>query len=989
MWGVVVGALLVTAGVALVIHGSYSLDAQRERHEALLFSSVLSSFMSGDTLSSSSAASAVSATSTDDQAAAFLSSATFGYAMDAPVYTSFYLLNLTNAEDVLSGEAQPQLQQVGPITYEKKSRKINVQFEAKPFQLTSLSYGYVRYQVLSSYHFVPEHSNGTESDRIVTVNATYARRLQKLRNRGYSERLMLAEFAQQHVQEYTRHLRQEFLADTKLRAWSHFLPALIRHVQQEVLPAVVKRQQQRVDASSIPSNLVRMYAVARTEMIPRVLGDIYKDISDQFLPEIMQNNLDNALQQALPRVLENLYTRLQVESVPFFLQKQLASQQMRHVPRTLASLALKIDSIAFPYVLQEVYDRACLEAVPSILRAIKTEIVAQDIANNRVSADVAQRNVMENWRRQGATPTNFDSWIDDAPTGKARAGFELLPSSSSLQLSVEAATLILGSKTTNQTGFEMNPLSDPTRQVTQAVRELLWDRTKSASFLVSTHPSDTDLGFGIWVQGIQSSNFARIVDKIKQPALTEANSAAIAVWVESWVVSELNILNVYNWWRLSTCWLRKELSATTPSSTSSTGQSTCVEAYKEVESSSVVTSTDSQSPYFTFEKTYHVTDDKCVWDATTKTYTRTSSTYDIKAQVFSCDAISTSLTNDLDESTFGFELMPAATSASDRISLAAASTLWNPLNSFSFLHEGGYKQWFTLDSSDSVNLLQAINAEIAAGCLTLSGGGVCSGIFNETLAGVSCDVLSQSHFEDIQAWVRSQSSSEWIQDALLNQWRRGTAGELEIEPYRSGDQRGWELATGCSSQCTLTEDSGLVYQVPRSALSLWTPDHPATFLTSKGHSMWTALSNATRFADPIATKAAKGDIIAACKEAKWEDWMQHVFEWLEAWKSNGHLFRDVLGHWMHAQCPTTPHLVSVIQRQPDAITTTASYPPPEARYTVTLKKTITDLQRTASRSTEYFRADIVETSALVQPTKVVEVEETWITCEELAPTSFK
>uniref|UniRef100_K3X4R0 Uncharacterized protein n=1 Tax=Globisporangium ultimum (strain ATCC 200006 / CBS 805.95 / DAOM BR144) TaxID=431595 RepID=K3X4R0_GLOUD len=1148
--------------------------------------------------------------------------------MNIPVYTSFYLLNLTNAEDVLSGEAQPQLQQVGPITYEKRSRKINVQFEAVPFQPTSLPYGYVRYQVLSSYYFVPERSNGTESDRIVTVNATYARRLQKLRSRGYSERLMLAEFAQQHVQEYTRHLQQEFLAETKLRAWSHFLPALVRHVQQEVLPAVIKRQQQQIDTLSIPSNLVRMYAVTRTEMIPQVLGDIYKDISDQFLPEIMQNNLDNALQQALPRVLENLYTRLQVESVPFFLQKQLASQQMRNVPRTLASLALKIDSVAFPYVLQEVYDRACLEAVPSILRTIKTEIIAQDIANNRVSADVAQRNVMENWRKQGAAPTNFDSWIDDTPTGKARTGFELLPSSSSLQLSVEAATLVLGSKATNkrfsivdydpqlaasysldqptttpegfaiwkqviamdetaiayvlqgvnndvgrvsdfltrdqllfirqylinwaqsaitqrdrerfwrqsyakrttntdinepsvdidierisvqtgfniqsgkastsginaaiaqqlwnsssefaftnpqgftkwqdaigssasassvqdllsgitgltlahvteavswiqkllqdgfinrralrhwsdgtctsvlrlplsecllydlepsiagnQTGFEMNPSSDPTWQVTQAVRELLWDRTKPASFLVPTHPSNTDLGFGIWLQGIRSSNFARVVDKIKQPSLTEANSAAIASWLESWSMNELNVLNVYNWWRLSTCWPRRELSVTIPSSATSTMRSMCVESYREVESSSVITSTDSQSPYFTFEKTYHVTDDKCVWDATTKTYTRTSSTYGIKAQVFSCDTISTSLANDLDESTLGFELMPAATSASDRISLAAASALWNPSSPFSFLHEQGYKQWFTLGASDSASLLQVINAEIGTVCPALSGGGDRSGVFNETLAGVSCDVLSQSHFEDIQAWVRSQSSSEWIQNTLLDQWRRGIADELEIEPYRGGDQRGWELATGCSSShCVLTEDSGLIYQIPRSTLSLWTLDHPATFLTSDGYSMWAALSNATRSADPIAIKAAKDDIIAACKQAKWEDWMHHAYEWLEVWKSNDHLFRDVLGHWMHAQCPTTPHLLSVIQRQPDAVTTTASCPPPEARYIVALKEAITGLQRAASRPVEFFRADIVETSAFVQPKKVVEVAETWIACEALDLTSFK
>lgn len=1236
MWGITVGALLVAAGVMLVIHGSLSLNAAHERHNTLLYSTVPSSSSLATSLSTTTTATpATLATRNDNTLQSFLSSVSFAFAMDAPVYTSFYLFNLTNGEQVLSGSEAPRVQQIGPYVYEKRSRKVNVQFQASPFPSTmknttvtsttaesssALSYGYVSYQVISSYVFSPERSNGSETDRVVTVNATYARKLQKLRARGYSERFIVAEFVQQHLTEYNRHLRDEFIADAKLRAWTQLLPEMVQQVNEEVLPAVIKRQRQRVDSASIPANLVRMHALARTESIPRVLGDIYRDIADQFLPEILQSNLDTSKRQALPRVLDNLYQRLKVESVPYWLNKQLTSQQLRHVPMTLSSLAMKIDSIAFPYVLKEVYDRACLEAVPSILRTIKSEIVARNITNNRVQADTAQRNVVENWRKQGSTPTDFDAWFDDAPTGTSRTGFELLPTSASLQLSVEAATLILGSKVSNkrfsivdydtqvaatypldqppataegfaiwkqviamneaaityvlqgvnndvaligdyltraqllfirqylitwaqsdiaqrdrerywrqgyikrtansdmnepnvdldiektgvqtgfklqptgtstsgitatiaqqlwtakselsfvnpqgytkwvsaiggsptsvqalqtgipglttaqinevgawiqgllrdgfvkrraqrhwsdgtcnsvlgvplascllydlepsiagsQVGFEMNPSSTQEWKVTQALRETLWDQTSSASFLVAAHMSNTALGFGIWLRGIRTSQFTRVVSDLGLPSMTVVQAQTIAGWLEKWSRNDLNVLNVYNWWRMSTCWDRETLSVTSLNTVTTSNLQACTDSYNEVERSSTLKTSSSQSPYFTFEKAYRVTKTVCELDAVSKTYTQRASTYDTTMKVYSCDTKSTSLSDDVDEATTGFELMPSATSASDRVSLDAAMVLWNPLNAFSFANLDGYRKWFTMDSatSDGVSMLQSVNDAIDAACPKIFGGGERSAVFNETLAPVSCDRMAKAQFDKVQTWVRGQSLSKWLQNALLDQWRRGAAEELEIEPYRSGVQRGWELAVGCeASQCVLSDDNGTTYQVPRDALSLWDSSNSGSFLIDAGMRLWTALSSANASADNVAVGIAKDAIVAATKAAKWEVWMQRVFEWLEAWVQSEHLLRDVLGHWLYAQCPTTPRFVSLVQRNSDVVTTVSACPPVESRYTIALKDSIVDLQQAASRPRDYFKPDIVETSAKLQPKKTVQVTESWISCE--------
>ncbi|KAJ0401633.1 hypothetical protein P43SY_006012 [Pythium insidiosum] len=184
MWGVAVGVALMLSGVVLIAIGSQSLDAGMTRREELVRASLI-----------------VDAATTP---LPFLNSSTWGVAMTGdPVYLSFYLWNLTNGPAILRGLESPKAEQIGPYTYEKSARKVDVAFTKAESDGSSQ---YVSYRVDSTYRFVQARSNGTEQDIVVTMNATYARRLAKLRATGYSERFLVAEFAQQHLQQYHQHL---------------------------------------------------------------------------------------------------------------------------------------------------------------------------------------------------------------------------------------------------------------------------------------------------------------------------------------------------------------------------------------------------------------------------------------------------------------------------------------------------------------------------------------------------------------------------------------------------------------------------------------------------------------------------------------------------------------------------------------------------------------------------------------------------------------
>jgi hypothetical protein len=1237
MWGIALALALMAGGVAFIVLGFQAQEADRKARAATLFQ-----WVPPDATTPAS----------------FFNCSGFNFAIDAPEFTSFYLWNLTNAGDLLAGSAvQPQLQQVGPYVYEKRTRKLNVSFHAlQDDAYDSASYGAVSYQVASTYHFHSERSNGSESDLVVTLNASYVRHLAKLHAQtGHSERFLVAEFAHAHIRDYTKDLQSDFLAATKLRALRALLPEMVSSVKREGLAAVINRQRRRVGDANLPAALVRMHAIARTEQIPVMLQDVHRDQADVALPALLTQQFALARRQAVPRVLSNMYNRLLVEAVPALLGRQLEAQQTNFVPRTLGSLNLKLQRIAFPYVLQEVFERACLEAVPFVLHSIRSEIVKRDELDNQATTDVAQFAAVNLWRQRGSTPTDFDAWIDDSPTGQPRTGFELLPATSALELSLEVATLLLGLRvpsnlrfslvdydaaqtaadgrdgpqttaqgfaiwkqvvalnesainyvlegvnddvglasdyltraqlmavrdyiigwaqsavvqrdrqrfwrkafalrTTNsdvvdpdvdldlervgvqsgfslqplsaspsattvsvtvaqqlwnasiesafvhpagfskwldvvdgvatastsgllagvpditsaevaviatwikallddgfvrrrallhwtdgtcvtalqlpreggclrydlepnvdgeQLGFEMNPQAvlEVGSGVSESARDALWDVTQdTASFLMPAHPSATAKYYARWLRAVRTGGYARLIDdsqRLTMLALTEVSAAAIGAWLKGWAQNDLNKLAVYFWWRSSTCWPQEELSRTPVGSPVVTPElSECTEQPPSEQEQTPTSTAADESPFFTYVRTYAVTEDTC--SAAGPPFTRTRTTYTRSVRVFSCDVVSTGLADDQDEETTGFELVPLAQNAADRVSLAAAMALWDPSNAVSFRSAQGYKRWVDLAdhisdgaavaAAETQSIVDEVNAAVALVCQEAIGaGGASSGVFNVTMTDTSCSQVTKAHAARVAAWVSEQSGSMWVQNAVLDQWRRGIAGDLDVEPYRDGLQSGLELTTGCEAalssltaeECaSITTESGTMYEVPREALGLWDASHAASFLSVQGYALWDSLATAVESSDAASTQASRLALAKLCGSAgaasTWETWMERVFQWLQRWKTNEHLERDVLGHWLHASCPTTPTTVSVVSAPAPQTSIVSSC---TKAYTATLSAGLDDIQQLASRPVAFFDANVVQEAALVRPSKTVDVTEAWTSCEPLAPSSF-
>ncbi|KAL3656532.1 hypothetical protein V7S43_018612 [Phytophthora oleae] len=1228
MWGVGLALALVACGVAFIALGFQAQEADRKSEAAALFRWTPKA-------------------TAEDTSALFLNSSTFTFAMDAPEFTSFYLWNVTNAADLLGGGAvQPQLKQVGPYTYEKRTRKLNVNFHAiQDDAYDSNSYGAVSYQVASTYHFSRERSNGTESDVVVTLNASYVRHLTKLHAQtGRSERFLAAEFAHTHIRNYVRHLQGDFLAATKLRALRALLPEMVAEVKREGLTAVIDRQRRRVEDASLPAALVRMHAVARTEQIPVMLRDVYRDQADVAIPGILTKQYALARRQAVPRVLSNLRKRLLVESVPALLEQQLEVQQMSFVPRTLSLLNAKMQHIAFPYVLKEVFNRACLEAVPFVLRSIKNELVAQDMASNQASADNAKLAVVNLWRQQGSTPTNFDAWIDDSPTTNTRTGFELLPATSDLELSLEVATILLGALPSNlrfslvdydaaqtaadglngpqttavgfaiwkqvvalneeaiayvldgvnndvasvgdylnrdqlmavrayiiawarssvvkrdrqrfwrkafgrrtanselvdpdvdldleqvgvqsgfslqplsaspsatsvsvivadqvwdasiefsfihpvgfkkwmgvvegsttvaasglltgasdaeigvistwikammddgfvrrrallhwthgtcktalqlprdggclqydlepnidgeQLGFEMNPdaVVEVASGVSESARDALWDDSEDASFLKPAHPSDTARYYAQWLLAVRTGNFARLLAGSRQLtalAVTEAGARGIGAWLSSWVENDLNKLNVFYWWR-SACWPREDVTKTqTGSPTVTTGLSSCTAApteQEQTEQTAPFTSTDA-SLLFTDVRAYLVTEETCT--PTGASFTRTQTTFTLRARVFTCTAVSTGLADDQDDGTTGFELKPPAQYAGERISLAATVVLWDSDSALSFRNPQGYERWLSLavqlsgNSAGVATEIQGMASELNAAIASVCQDSANFDVLAAAKVDASCAQVTTSHVKRVASWANEQSGATWVTNTLLDRWRRGVAGGLDIEPYRDGVQTGLELTTGCeatlvsltATECAaITTDEGTKYRVPRESLNLWDSTHVASFLSVGGYSPWDALAVAVESGDATRIQTAQTDLARVYGgSGAWETWMARVFQWLQRWKTNEHLKRDVLGHWLYAQCPTTPNRLAPPIAEPAPRTSTVSSC--VETYTATPVSSLLDIQELASRPVEFFNAKVTEEAALVRPTKTVVVNEAWTKCEKLSATSF-
>ena len=82
---------------------------------------------------------------------------------NVPVFYKVHVFNLTNHNDFMKG-ATPVVHEIGPYTYRMVEEKTDVTFHDN---------GTVSYRTKPMYFFEPHMSNGTESDKIYTVNIPF------------------------------------------------------------------------------------------------------------------------------------------------------------------------------------------------------------------------------------------------------------------------------------------------------------------------------------------------------------------------------------------------------------------------------------------------------------------------------------------------------------------------------------------------------------------------------------------------------------------------------------------------------------------------------------------------------------------------------------------------------------------------------------------------------------------------------------------------
>lgn len=84
-----------------------------------------------------------------------------------PMYLSVYMFNWTNPDEVLKSDwkIKPILEQHGPYVFYEHHIRVNMTWNDNDT---------ITYQQKRIWHFLPEKSNGTLSDKITNLNAIAA-----------------------------------------------------------------------------------------------------------------------------------------------------------------------------------------------------------------------------------------------------------------------------------------------------------------------------------------------------------------------------------------------------------------------------------------------------------------------------------------------------------------------------------------------------------------------------------------------------------------------------------------------------------------------------------------------------------------------------------------------------------------------------------------------------------------------------------------------
>ncbi|OQR93551.1 hypothetical protein THRCLA_08425 [Thraustotheca clavata] len=742
---------------------------------------------------------------------AFVQSPGVVFAWQTPQLRSYYVFNITNIDQVLAGNALPNVQQLGPYVYNESSTKYNIQ----------LNTSYVSYSVANTYQFNAVRSNGSANDTIVTVNTTYARTLAKLQNAGFSERLLVASFAQTRLSAYQAYLQGPMIANTKQRLLGPYLNKMYQTVRANALPSVLGKYRDQVASQMLPNNLVHLSATLRQSYVPTLLESMYQSFLVNYVPATLSTHLTTLAQQSVPRVLCNLQNRLVVEAVPTMLAQRNQELITQAVPTVLTTILSRMPGyITFPYFARDMMEEACFEAVPSMLSTIKAGIVKSFSDQGQSPAD-AQKNTVLQWINTNGQWTDLDNLVGGNPTGSSRYGFEL------------------NSITVSDPYISLSVSSD--------VGNLLLGTASNKDFsLVDYTATDTTHGFGLWkrVVAMDASAIASVLsginNEIADPKnfITQVQILGIRAYILSWSKGAVLHRDRQRYWATSYS-QRNSLSSTEPN-VDVDWYTTGVQSGFNLPTTNLAL-TDSQcaqlwnvqiSPSFLDPLgyiTWNAAASSSSAQSTLKTTFGLSTTQlnGILAWIQALTTSHTAVTNALrhwglggtcstpfnnvtsctmynlepsQSSVVGFEL---SNSANLSWPAPLVANLWDNTQTSSFLNSAGYQSWL------NVGLLPT---------------GLSS--MTTTLNGLNLGTVTEDHVRQVLVWLQSWQSNQLLIQGMQQYWRDPTTFPMLPTSNLAS------LSTFLLNRPSLSAAVALYFWNPSSTYSMLNVQGYATWMTS-------------------------------------------------------------------------------------------------------------------------------------------------------------
>ncbi|KAH9112602.1 hypothetical protein LEN26_013261 [Aphanomyces euteiches] len=301
------------------------------------------------------------------------------------------------------------------------------------------------------------------------------------------------------------------------------------------------------------------------------------------------------------------------------------------------------------------------------------------------------------------------------------------------------------------------------------------------------------------------------------------------------------------------------------------------------------------------------------------------------------------------------------------LSAAAVEVLWNPSSAISIVNLTGFALW--MQSTTPTTTLQTLwNAQVSATCSQLMGDRN-SALFATPVAG-NCALATLGDVAAIQTYVQQLSLDPYVKTTLLKEWQCGAANPpRDVEPYRRGLQRGWELCLNATT-CNVSSVNSTVCTVSDAALRVWDPSSAVSFLNPAIYeSLWLPMQIAPQ------NSANQAALAAAFGQAQWLPWMNVVVAWINAWVANDVLVMDVLGLWVNATCPVG----TLLSRTQSSSSTVATASCAGGVFSTT-NETLYTKSTVGGRPTTYLTPNFGLLSAMDTPPVVVMENQSVVSC---------